>query len=157
MNLPPTTTPEAAQAPSAQAQAQRMRELLRSMCTHLGASADETDHILDSGCLQLEGIDFALRLDAVTQHLEFYADCGVPRPADEHDLYRHLLEQGLSNEIPALSFALHPVSGHVVVKGSLFLPAIDEEAWLCTALVLTAVDRIREVHEKFTLLPQRDK
>lgn len=156
MNHPPTTTPETSQAASPDAQAQRLHELLRSLCAHLGASADETDHIVDSGCLRLEGIDFALHLNAGTQHLEFYADCGVARPADERDLYAHLLEQGLSNDLPALTFALHSQSRRIVAKGSLFLPAIDEEGWLCTALVLAAVDRIRELHETFTLIVQED-
>lgn len=133
-----------------------MHEVLRSLCAHLGASAEEADHILDSGCLRLEGIDFALRLNAETQHLEFYADCGLARPADERELYAHLLEQALSNDLPALAFGLHPQSGHVVAKGSLFLPAIDEEGWLCTALVLAAVDRIGELHETFALVGQQD-
>lgn len=148
MNLPPATTPEASQA--------HLRELLRNLCTQLGAGADETEHILANGCLRLEGVDVALHLNAQTQHLEFYADGGLPRPADERDLYSHLLEQALSNEIPALSFALHPQSRHVVVKGSLFLPALDEDGSLCMALLLTAVDRIRELQERFSLAPQED-
>lgn len=138
---------------TAQAQAQRLRELLRRMCSHLGASEAETQHILDNGCLRLEGIDIALHLNGETRHLELFADCGLPRPADEHALYRHLLEQALSEEVPGLTYSLHPESRHLVVKGSLFMPGLDDEAWLCTALVLAAVARVRQVHEKFGLLP----
>lgn len=153
MTLPMTTAVDADTAPSAEAQTQRLQDVLHALCARLGAGAQESQHIVASGCLRLEGVDFALHLNAATQHLEFFGDCGVPAPYEEAELHRHLLEQALSNEIPSLCFARHPVSGHIVAKGSLFLAAIDDEAWLGAALVLTALTRIKELQERFTLAP----
>lgn len=150
----PTTEPATPATPvGPEIQAQRLREVLLGMCTHLGATREEADRIVEDQCLRLEGVDFALRLNAANQHLEFFGDCGRPEPYEETELHRHLLVEALSNETPSLGFALHPVSGHIVAKGSLFLPAIDEEGWLCTALLLTALTRINELREKFAFAP----
>lgn len=141
-----------AQAPwSTELQEQRFREVLRHLCSHLGVSADETAPIVDTGCLRIGDVDFVFHLNTTVQQLEFYGDCGVPPAYEEHHLYRHLLHEALANELTGLCFGLHPHSHHVVAKGSLFMPAIDEEGWFCTALVLTALTRIKDLKEKFSL------
>lgn len=137
--------------PDPQEQATACRELLRHVCGHLGLPPQDAEGWLDTDVVLLQDIPIAMHLETQAQRLDFYADCGLPRPCDENDLYRHLLEEALSNDLPALSFALHPHSRHIVARGSLHLQATDPEGWLCAGLLLAAVDRIHHLHERFTL------
>ncbi len=91
---------------------------------------------------------FTLRLHAPTRQVEVFGDCGLPCPGQELALYRHLLELALESELPALRFALHPVSGHVVVRGSLAL-AQRQEGELCAALLVLATAQAQELRQKF--------
>ncbi len=127
------------------------RDLLRRASTHLGLDGDAADQVVDTRCLRFAGVSFALHLDEATQQLEVRGDCGLPDAwQEEPALHRHLLHQSLEEDIPGLAFGLHPVSGHVVARARLFLPAVDDEGWLLTGLLAAATDRILELREKFS-------
>ncbi len=148
MQPPPPTAPDPGPMPAASA-APSLEEILAGLCARLGASPAQSADIVASGCLRLEGIDIALRVNGANRHLEFFADCGQPSHWEQADLFQHLLEDALSNDLPALCFARHPVSGHVVAKGSLALAALDAEGWLLTGLLVACLTRIQALHARF--------
>ncbi len=152
MSPPLPMTPDP-QAPATEAPSPRLEDLLTQLCAHLGASPAQVADIAASGCLRIEGVDFALRVNEANRHLEFFGDCGVPSAWEQAELFRHLLEDALSNDLPALCFARHPVSGHVVAKGSLALAGLDPDGWLLLTLIVTSLTRIKEIRAKFALLP----
>ncbi|HSW15681.1 MAG TPA: hypothetical protein VLJ86_00530 [Ramlibacter sp.] len=133
--------------------AEQYTRALRAACAQLGAETDDADQILQNQSLRLHGVDFALRLNEATQHLEFFGDCGLPSAHQEAEVHRQLLEDALSNDIPGLCFGVHAVSRHVVAKGSLYLPAADDEGWTCAALLVAAVARVQAVRQGFALSP----
>lgn len=128
--------------------------LVRQACTHLGLVAQEADQVVQTGCLRLDDVVFVLHLRAQASQLEILGDGGLPAPHQELELQRHLLAQALTEELPGLTWGLHPVSGHVVARGLLFMPAIDDEGWLLVGLLLAAAERIHDLRERFTLLPE---
>lgn len=133
-----------------------LEAVIAQLCGHLGADADQTVDIVAGGCLRIEGVDFALRVNEANQHLEFFGDCGLPSAWEQADLFRHLLEEALSNDLPALCFARHPVSGHVVAKGSLALAGLDPGGWLLLGLIVASLTRIKELRARFALLSYGD-
>lgn len=146
-----TPGPHLPTPPSAAEQTVRWHHLLRNTCGHLGMAPQDADRILSEEALQVGGIHLALRLNAPVQQGEFYADCGMPAPWQEADVYRHLLEDALVNDMPAISVALHPQSRHIVARACLPLPTLDDEGWLCTAMLLATATRAFEIREKFAL------
>lgn len=132
----------------------RFRDILRRAAVHLGLDGEAADQVAGTGCLRLEGVSFAIDLDEATRQARVRADCGLAAPREEADLHRHLLVQALEEEIPGLAFGVHPVSGHVVARGQLFLPSADDDGWLLAALVAAAFSRIVELHEKFSFTPR---
>jgi hypothetical protein len=125
--------------------------VLQRACGHLGVDAARPADLLDKEGLLVDGIPFVLRLNEVGEQLEFFADGGRPRDCDEGDVYRHLLEEALSNDIPALSFGVHPASHRVVAKGSMSLAALDDDGQLCAALMLMAAGRVHALQARFSL------
>lgn len=138
---------------ASQAAHNRCRQVLRRACMHLGVDAAQHADLLDEADLLVDGVPFVLRLNEVGEQLEFFADGGRPRDCDEGDVYRHLLEEALSNDIPALSFGVHPASHRVVAKGSLSLAALDDDGQLCAALMLMAAGRVHALRSRFSLEP----
>lgn len=132
----------------------RFRDILRRAAVHLGLSGEHADQVVGTGCLRLEGVPFAIDLDETTRQVRVLADCGLPAPWQEADLHRQLLQQALDEDMPGLAFGLHPVSGHVVALGRVYLPSVDDEGWLLAGLVAAALGRIVELKEKFSLTPQ---
>lgn len=128
--------------------------LVRQACMHLGLAAQEADQVVQTGCLRLDDVVFVLNLHAQASQFEILGDGGWPAPHQALELQRHLLAQALEEELPGLTWGLHPVSGHVVARGLLFMPAIDEEGWLLVGLLLAAAQRIHELRERFTLHPE---
>lgn len=122
---------------------------LRTACAHLAVPPEALERILATQALSLGGIDFALRLNPDTRHLEFFGDCGLPAAGQEGDLYRQLLEDALDNDLPALAYALHPLSRHVVLRGSLPL-CHRAEGELCAALLLAAAARVQQLRQRFS-------
>lgn len=133
------------------------RAILRRASTHLGLDGDEADRVVDTRCLRLAGVAFALHLDEETRQLELRGDCGLPEAWQEPALHRHLLQQALEEELPNLSIGLHPASGHVVARGRLFLPSVDGEGWLLAGLLAAAAGRILELREKFSFCASENK
>ncbi len=131
--------------------AEQYASAVRAACAQLGAENADADEILQSQALHLHGVDFALRLNEATRHLEFFGDCGLPSAHQEAEVHRQLLEEALSNDVPGLCFGVHAVSRRVVAKGSLFLPSVDEEGWTCAALLLAAVARVQALRQSFPL------
>ena len=130
------------------------RAVLRRAITHLGLDGDAADQVLDTGCLRIADVSFAMRLDEESRQVELRGDCGLPEAGQDTALHRHLLHQALEEEIPGLAFGLHPVSGHVVARARLFLPAVDADGWLLAGLLAAAMERILELREKFTFSPE---
>lgn len=128
--------------------------LLRRACSHLGLDTEQAEQVVETGCLRLADVVFVLNLNPDTSHIEILGDGGQPAPHQELELQRHLLAQVLQEELHGLALGVHPNSGHVVARAVLFFPAIDEDGWLLVGMLLTALERILELHEKFTLLPQ---
>lgn len=128
----------------------RFRNVLRRAAVHLGLDGEAADQVTDTGCLRLDGVRFAIDLDEATQEVRVLADCGLPATCDEAGLHRYLLVQALDEELPGLAFGLHPVSGHVVARGRLFLPSVDDEGWMLAGIAAVAFSRIVELHEKFS-------
>ena len=126
------------------------RAILRRASTHLGLDGDEADQVVDTRGLRVAGVCFTLHLDEDTRVLEVRGDCGLPDAWQEAALHRHLLELALDEEIPDLALGLHPVSGHVVARGRLHLPSVDDEGWLLAGLLAAAAQRILELREKFS-------
>ncbi len=127
------------------------RALLRRAGTHLGLDGPQADQVVDTRCLRFAGVTFALHLDEDTRQLEARGDCGLPDAwQEEPALHRHLLQQALQEDIPGLSFGLHPASGHVVARARLFLPWVDPDGWLLAGLIATTADRVLELREKFS-------
>ena len=131
-------------------------ELLAMICGQLGASPADTEQIVASGCLQLDEVDLVVRLDEDTQQLEILADCGVPAPSQEHGVFRHLLHDALTNTLPAIAFGVHPRSGCIVGKATVFAPLITPEDPLCAPLMQLLATRARELREQFALRPARE-
>ncbi len=127
---------------------------MRRASTHLGLDGDQADQAVDTRCLRFAGVAFTLHLDEVTGLLEVRGDCGLPGAwQEEPALHRHLLHQALEEDIPDLSFGLHPVSGHVVARGRVFLASVDGEGWLVAGLIAAAAERVLELREKFSFHP----
>lgn len=163
MNLAATPATAATQAAAKNAsagvapgQAMDQAGLVAMICTQLGATPADTQQIAASGCLTLEDVDLVLRLNDTTQQLEIYADAGVPHPCDEPAVYRHLLEASLANGLPATSVGIHPDSGAVVCKGTVFAPLLMPDDQLCSSIVLVLVSQARQLRERFGLTPARE-
>lgn len=150
---PDPKAPEPASDPVAPGAPPGIDEVLRQLCARLGVADAQAADIVASGSLNIEGVDFVLRVNEANQHLEFFGDCGTPVPGEQAEVFRHLLEEALSNDLPALCFARHPDSGHLVAKGSLALAGLDPEGWLLTALLVTSLTKIKALQGTFALLP----
>jgi hypothetical protein len=144
------TTEPAGQA-GTEADRVRCRQVLQRACTLLGGDPAQGADLLDTEALLVDGVPFVLRLNPAGEQLEFFADGGRPRECDEVEVCRHLLEEALSNDIPALSFGLHPVSRHVVAKGAMCVATLDDDGQLCAALMLMAAERVHALHARFSL------
>lgn len=156
MNLAAAPTPAGLALSGAPTQPMDQAGLLAMICTQLGATPADTQQIAASGCFTLEDVDLVLRLNDITQQLEMYADAGVPDACDQAAVYRHLLESSLANGLPATSVGIHPDSGAVVCKGTVFAPLVMPDDQLCTSIVLVLVSQARQLRERFGLTPARE-
>ncbi|MFD0668677.1 hypothetical protein ACT80S_13235 [Ramlibacter sp. MAHUQ-53] len=150
---PDPQAPDPGASPAAPGALPGIEEILVRLCARLGVGDAQAADIVASGCLNIEGVDFALRVNEANQHLEFFGDCGTPVPGEQADVFCHLLEEALSNDLPALCFARHPGSGHLVAKGSLALAGLDPDGWLLTALLVSCLTKIKALQGRFALLP----